>query len=92
MIYDRIKQEFFFYEIYRHMQQLLAILKKSFLSFSKKGIIKIGDNLTLQRKGGDGHYTQLPQNHINHPSNQRQFKLGLPYLSLNSIHRFFIIN
>lgn len=71
VIYDRIKQEFFFY----HMQQLLAIFKKSFLSFSKKGIIKIGDYLTLQRKGGDGHYTKLPKNHINHPSNQLQFKM-----------------
>ena len=68
MIYERIKQEFFFY----HMQQLLAILKKS---FSKKGLIKIGDYLTLQRKGMDGHYTQLPQNHINHSLNQRQFKM-----------------
>ena len=57
------------------MQQLLAIFKKSFLSFSKKGIIKIGDYRTLQRKGGDDHYTQLPQNHINPPSNQLQFKM-----------------
>ena len=71
MIYDRIKQELFFY----HMQQLLAILKKSFLSFSKKGIIKIGDYLTLQRKGGDSNYIKLPKNHINHPSNQLQFKM-----------------
>ena len=48
VIYDRIKQEFFFY----HMPQLLAIWKKS---FSKKGIMKIGDYRTLQRKGVDGH-------------------------------------
>lgn len=54
------------------MQQLLTIFKKSSLSFSKKGI-KIGDYLTLQRKGGDSHYTKLPKNHINHPSNQLQF-------------------
>ena len=71
VIYDRIKQEFFFY----HMPELLAIFKKSSLSFSKKGIIKIGDYLSLQRKGGDGHYTKLPKNHRNHPSNQLQFKM-----------------
>ena len=63
-IYDRNKQEFFFY----HMQQLLDIFKKSCITFSKNGIIKIGNYLTLQRKGGDGNYTKLPKNHINHPS------------------------
>ena len=70
-IYDRTKQEFFFY----HMQQFLAIFKKSCITFSKKGIIKIGDYLSLQRKGGDGNYTKLPKTHINHPSNQLQFKM-----------------
>ena len=57
------------------MQKLLAILKQSCITFSKKGIIKIGNYISLQRKGGDGNYTQLPKTHIKHPSNQLQFKM-----------------
>lgn len=71
VIYNRRKQEIFFY----HMQQLLTFFKKSCRTFSKKSIIKIGDYLNLQRKGGDGNYTKLPKTHINHPSNQLQFKM-----------------
>lgn len=39
VIHDRIKHELFFY----HMQQLVDFLKNSCITFSKKGIIKIGD-------------------------------------------------
>lgn len=42
---------------------------------TKKGVVKIGDSLSLQRKGGDGNITKIPKDSPLHPSNHLQFKI-----------------
>ncbi|MCC5998859.1 MAG: hypothetical protein LM573_07255 [Thermofilum sp.] len=44
------------------------------VSFTKKGIIKLGDYITVQRKGGDGKRVNIPKTDWKHPGNQLQFK------------------
>jgi len=46
------------------------------IGFSDKGIIKLGDFITIQRKGGDGKHVTIPKTDWNHPGNQLQFKFS----------------
>lgn len=46
------------------------------ITFTKKGIIRLGDFITVQRKGGDGKHVSLPKTDWKHPGNQLQFKFS----------------
>lgn len=46
------------------------------ISFSDKGIIRLGDFITVQRKGGNGKHVTISKNNWKHPGNQLQFKFS----------------
>jgi len=46
------------------------------ISFSPKGIVKLGNFITVQRKGGNGFRITIPKTDWNHPGNQLQFKFS----------------
>lgn len=46
------------------------------VSFSSKGIIKLGDFITVQRKSGDSSRITTPKTDWKHPGNQIQFKFS----------------
>lgn len=64
--------------IYR-MNDILEFLNENIsdnISFSNKGIIKLGDFLSVQRKGGNGKHITIPKTDWQHPGNQLQFKFS----------------
>lgn len=64
--------------IYR-MNDVLEFLYENIsdnISFSNKGIIKLGDFLSVQRKGGNGKHITIPKTDWQHPGNQLQFKFS----------------
>jgi len=66
------------------MDEVIKEISKSGLSTTVAGVIKIGDYLTLQRKGGDGAHVKLPKSDPRHPGNQLQFKIKpISLLDLN---------
>jgi len=44
--------------------------------FTEKGIIRLGEFVTIQRKGGDGRHITIPKTDWRHPGNQLQFKFS----------------
>lgn len=46
------------------------------VSFSAKGIIRVGDYITIQRKGGNSSRVKIPKTDWSHPGNQLQFKFS----------------
>ncbi len=46
------------------------------ICFTEKGIIRLGDFVTIQRKGGNGKHITIPKTDWNHPGNQLQFKFS----------------
>jgi len=46
------------------------------ISFTDKGIIRLGGFVTVQRKGGDGKHIPIPKTDWKHPGNQIQFKFS----------------
>ncbi len=58
-----------------NMKKVLDYLNKSDIAFSKKGIVKIGEYLTMQRKGGNGVSVKVAKGDKKHPGNQLQFKM-----------------
>jgi len=62
-----------------HMDDVIEFLfnnAKNNIGFTNKGIIKIGDFITIQRKGGDGKHIKIPKTDWRHPGNQLQFKFS----------------
>jgi len=57
------------------IEDIIEYLKSELFTRTNRGIVKIGDSLSLQRKGGDGNYTKVPKDSPSHPSNQIQFKI-----------------
>lgn len=57
------------------ISDIIQYLSSKTIGTSKKGVIQIGNYLTLQRKGGDGNTTKPPKGTPGHPSNQLQFKI-----------------
>jgi hypothetical protein len=66
------------------------------ISFTKKGIIRLGKFITIQRKGGDGKHITIPKTDWNHPGNQLQFKFSplrfAEYIELEGTIEFCIID
>ena len=61
------------------MNDVLEFLNENIsndISFSNKGIIKLGDFLSVQRKGGNGKHITIPKTDWQHPGNQLQFKFS----------------
>ena len=46
------------------------------ICFTEKGVIRLGDFITIQRKGGSGKHIKIPKTDWNHPGNQLQFKFS----------------
>lgn len=72
-LYDRLNGQFYMYS----MDEVLRNLSESKIEFSNNGIIKIGDYLSLQRKGGNGARVKYLKSDPNHPGNQIQFKMKI---------------
>lgn len=57
------------------IEDVISYLTKQPTSISNRGVLKFGNCLSLQRKGGDGNVTNPPKTSPNHPSNNLQFKI-----------------
>lgn len=58
-----------------HMSDVLAFASTQTVDVSNRGVLKFGDFITMQRKGGDGNVTRVPKTDPTHPSNQLQIKI-----------------
>ena len=75
---------FYFYEI----DKLITEISKAEIKFSKNGVIKFGEFITLQRKGGNGDKLHLPKSDLRHPGNQLQFKMKIINF-INTVEPFY---
>jgi hypothetical protein len=57
-----------------NIQKVISFIRSQEISFSDEGIIKIGNFITIQRKGGNGSHVKKPKTDFTHPGNQLQFK------------------
>ncbi len=72
-IFDKRKRKIYI----SRMDEVLQELKRTMgVSFSKKGIVRLGPFITVQRKGGDGSRIKIPKTDWRHPGNQLQFKFS----------------
>ncbi len=73
VLYDRTKNLMILYG----MDDLLENLDYQ-ITFSKKGIIKLGHYFTIQRKGGNGvHSIHISKTSLDHPGNGLQVKMNV---------------
>ncbi|MCD5401631.1 hypothetical protein LR013_03465 [candidate division NPL-UPA2 bacterium] len=75
MINDKRKHKLYLFK----MEEVVNFLVKNIqnnVSFSPKGIIRLGDFITVQRKGGDSSQITIPKADRRHPGNQLQFKFS----------------
>lgn len=69
--YDEVEKKWYVSKV----DDIIQSLKQEQFTTTSKGVIKIGESLSLQRKGGDGNITNIPKSSPLHPSNQLQFKI-----------------
>ena len=90
-VFDRNDEDLLVFMVYNterdtislfRMDEMLEHLITSNIHFSKKGIVCIGDFITIQRKGGDGNVKDIPKSDWLHPCNQLQFKLKAKHMAL----------
>jgi len=66
------------------------------ICFTEKGVIRLGDFITIQRKGGNGKHIKIPKTDWNHPGNQLQFKFSplkfAEYVEIKKVIDFCVIN
>jgi len=75
LINNKMSKKMYFYR----MKDVLAFLFtniRNYISFSSKGIIKLGDFISIQRKGGNGERITIPKTNYSHPGNDLQFKFS----------------
>lgn len=73
VLYNRATNIMLLYD----MRELLDNLDCS-VSFSSRGIIRIGQYFTIQRKGGNGvHSKDIPKVSLDHPGNNLQVKMNI---------------
>jgi hypothetical protein len=72
-LYDRDKRNYYLYDL----EEVIAETAKQPIEFTKKGIVKFGEYITLQRKGGNGVAHTMPKSDPKHPGNQLQFKIKM---------------
>jgi R.HinP1I restriction endonuclease len=73
VIYNRNNKVFYFYDV----DEIIENISKTGISFSKNGVVRFGEFITLQRKGGNGDKLHLPKSDSRHPGNQLQFKMKI---------------
>lgn len=73
VLYDRVNNHMLLYDM-RHILDNLDYA----ISFSKRGIIRIGQFFTIQRKGGNGvHSLHIEKTSLLHPGNNLQVKMNI---------------
>lgn len=72
-----------------NMKEIIDFVSEATVSVTSKGVLRIGDYISVQRKGGDGNYTKVPKDHPLHPSNQLQTKIK-PLSIVNNYQGFTI--
>lgn len=58
-----------------NMKDVIDFTSTQIVSVSNKGVLKFGNCITMQRKGGDGNVTRVPKTDPTHPGNQLQIKI-----------------
>lgn len=58
-----------------NMKDVIDFMSTKTVSVSNKGVLKFGDCVTMQRKGGDGNVTRVSKTDPTHPGNQLQIKV-----------------
>jgi len=81
------------------MDDVIKFLIKNALNnlhFTEKGIIKLGEFVSIQRKGGNGKHITIPKTDWSHPGNQLQFKFSplkfAEYVESAGVIDFCVIN
>lgn len=75
MINDKPHRKIYVYDL----NEVIGCLYKNIsnnIKFSNKGIIRLGDFITIQRKGGNGKHIKVSKTDWSHPGNQLQFKFS----------------
>lgn len=75
MINDKMKRKIYLFNIKEAVNFLEKNIQNN-ISFSRKGIIRLGDFITVQRKSGDSSKITIPKTDWKHPGNQLQFKFS----------------
>lgn len=75
MIIDKKKHKLYLFRMEEVINFLLENIRNN-IGFSPKGIIKLGDFITVQRKSGDSSKITIPKTDWKHPGNQLQFKFS----------------
>lgn len=78
--YDEKNSEWYAAKI----DDIINTLKAEPFGRTNRGIVTIGNSLSLQRKGGDGNITRVPKDSPLHPSNHLQFKIK-PLTIINTV-------
>jgi hypothetical protein len=73
VLFDRTANRMLIYDL----DQILNTLDYR-ITFSKRGIIRIGEYFTIQRKGGNGvHSRHIEKTSLDHPGNNLQIKMNI---------------
>lgn len=75
MINDKRKRKIYLFNMEEVVNFLVENIHNN-ISFSRKGIIRLGDFITVQRKSGDSSKITIPKTDWKHPGNQLQFKFS----------------
>jgi len=75
MINDRRKYKLYIFKMEEVVNFLIKNTRDN-ISFSPKGIIKLGSFITVQRKSGNSFKITIPKTSWKHPGNQLQFKFS----------------
>jgi len=75
MVNDKSKDKLYLFRMEEVINFLVENTRDN-ISFSPKGIIRVGDFVTVQRKSGDSYKITIPKTDWKHPGNQIQFKFS----------------
>jgi len=75
MINDKRKHKLYLFRMEKVINFLVDNIRNN-INFSSKGIIRLGNFITVQRKGGDSSKITVPKTNWKHPGNQLQFKFS----------------
>lgn len=75
MLNDKRRYKLYLYKMEDVINYLVRDIQGS-VGFSPKGIVRLGDFITVQRKGGNGYRITIPKTNWDHPGNQLQFKFS----------------
>lgn len=75
LINDKRKRRIYIFRMDDVIKFLIENTKNN-IKFTEKGIIRLGDFITVQRKGGDGKHIAIPKTDWRHPGNELQFKFS----------------